>query len=82
MPVSATKLTSCLSLGFPVLDTVFPGFELGDFAVLNGNISSFGVAKRVSSLTCAISAVVQVMPCTFLKARGDMPLCFLNARIR
>jgi len=30
-----------LSLGFPKLDNVFPGFELGDFAVLHGNAASF-----------------------------------------
>jgi hypothetical protein len=30
-----------LSLGFSTLDYVFPGFELGDFAVLRGNAASF-----------------------------------------
>jgi hypothetical protein len=29
-----------LSLGFPTLDEVFPGFELGDFVVLHGNAAS------------------------------------------
>ena len=38
--LSANKLR-CLSLGFPTLDNVFPGFELGDFAVLQGNAASF-----------------------------------------
>ena len=37
----ATKVTQRLSFGFPALDTVFPGFELGDFVVLDGNIASF-----------------------------------------
>lgn len=30
-----------LSLGFPMLDDVFTGFELGDFVVIRGNAASF-----------------------------------------
>jgi hypothetical protein len=30
-----------LSLGFPTLDDVFTGFELGDFVVIRGNATSF-----------------------------------------
>lgn len=41
MPVSPTKITNRLSFGFPALDKVFSGFELGDFAVLDGNMASF-----------------------------------------
>ena len=37
--LSADKLRR-LSLGFPTLDDVFPGFELGDLAVLQGNAAS------------------------------------------
>ena len=37
--LSADKLRR-LSLGFPTLDDVFPGFELGDFIVLQGNAAS------------------------------------------
>lgn len=38
--LSANKLRR-LSLGLPILDDVFPGFELGDFAVLQGDAASF-----------------------------------------
>ena len=38
--LSADKLR-CLSLGLPTLDDVFPGFELGDFVVLQGNAASW-----------------------------------------
>lgn len=38
--LSANRLR-CLSLGFPTLDDVFPGFELGDFVVLRGSAASF-----------------------------------------
>lgn len=30
-----------LSLGFPILDDVFTGFEPGDFVVIRGNAASF-----------------------------------------
>jgi len=41
MSILSTKKLRRLSLGFPTLDDVFPGFELGDFAVLRGNAASF-----------------------------------------
>src|SRR4030043_930546 len=37
--LSSNKLRP-LSLGFPTLDEVFPGFEPGDFTVLQGNVAS------------------------------------------
>jgi hypothetical protein len=37
--LSSNKLRP-LSLGFPTLDDVFPGFEPGDFTVLQGNVAS------------------------------------------
>jgi hypothetical protein len=37
--LSSSKLGP-LSLGFPTLDDVFPGFEPGDFTVLQGNVAS------------------------------------------
>jgi hypothetical protein len=37
--LSSSKLGP-LSLGFPMLDDVFPGFEPGDFTVLQGNVAS------------------------------------------
>ena len=41
MSILSVNKLRCLSLGFPTLDDVFPGFELGDFAVLQGNAASF-----------------------------------------
>ncbi len=41
MFVLATKVVRPLSLGFNAVDEVFPGFELGDLAVLRGNAASF-----------------------------------------
>jgi hypothetical protein len=38
--LSANKLRR-LSLGFPRVDSAFPGFELGDFVALRGNAASF-----------------------------------------
>jgi hypothetical protein len=40
MSILSTNKPRPLSLGFPTLDDVFPGFELGDFAVLHGNVAS------------------------------------------
>ncbi len=40
MSVLSTSKLRRLPLGFPTLDTVFPGFELGDIAVLHGNAAS------------------------------------------
>ncbi len=37
MSVLSTEKVSRLSLGVSVLDDVFPGFELGDFVVLQGH---------------------------------------------
>lgn len=41
MSVLSAEKVRRLSLGVPVLDEVFPGFELGDFAVLHGDAASF-----------------------------------------
>lgn len=41
MSVLSAEKVRRLSLGVPVLDDVFPGFELGDFAVLHGDAASF-----------------------------------------
>jgi hypothetical protein len=41
MSVLSMKGVRRLSLGFPVLNDVFPGLELGDFAVLHGSGVSF-----------------------------------------
>jgi len=41
MSVLSMKEVRRLSLGFPVLDDVFPGLEFGDFAVLHGSGVSF-----------------------------------------
>lgn len=41
MPVLSAEKTRCLSLGVPVLDDIFPGFEPGDFVVLQGGHVSF-----------------------------------------
>jgi len=41
LSVLAAEKVRRLSLGVPVLDDVFPGFELGDFAVLYGHAVSF-----------------------------------------
>jgi len=41
MSILSTNNLRRLSLGFPTVDDVFPGFELGDFAVLRGNAASF-----------------------------------------
>jgi hypothetical protein len=41
LPVLSTKRVRRLSLGVPVVDDVFPGFEAGDFAVLYGDRISF-----------------------------------------
>jgi hypothetical protein len=41
LPVLPAEKVKRLSLGVPVLDNVFPGFELGDFAVLHGDSVSF-----------------------------------------
>jgi hypothetical protein len=51
--LSANKLRP-LSLGFPMLDVAFPGFEIGDFIVLQGNIAS--------SLASVLSVRAQ-LPC-------------------
>jgi hypothetical protein len=51
LPVSKLRR---LSLGFPTLDSVFPGFELGDFAVLRGNAAPF--------LSFALSVRAQLSP--------------------
>ncbi len=51
--LSANKLRR-LSLGLPALDDVFPGFELGDFAVLCGNAVAF--------LSFALSVRAQFSP--------------------
>jgi hypothetical protein len=39
--VLPAKKVRCLSLGVPVLNEVFPGFELGDLAILRGSAASF-----------------------------------------
>lgn len=41
LPVLLTESVRRLSLGVPVVDDVFPGFEGGDFGVLYGNGVSF-----------------------------------------
>ncbi|MGC8896573.1 MAG: hypothetical protein ACP5LB_07430 [Candidatus Bathyarchaeia archaeon] len=41
MPVLSADRVRRLSLGVPVVDAVFPGFEVGDFAVLYGDRASF-----------------------------------------
>jgi hypothetical protein len=41
LPVLSTRKVRYLSLGFPELNDVFPGFRLGDFAVLHGHNASF-----------------------------------------
>jgi hypothetical protein len=41
MSILSTKQLRRLSLGFPTLDEVFTGFELGDFAVTQGNAAPF-----------------------------------------
>jgi hypothetical protein len=41
MSILSTSKFRRLSLGFPTLNDVFPGFELGDFVVLRGNAASF-----------------------------------------
>ncbi|MBS7614944.1 hypothetical protein KEJ18_04355 [Candidatus Bathyarchaeota archaeon] len=41
MSVLSAERVRRLSLGVPVLDDVFPGFEVGDFAVLHGDAVSF-----------------------------------------
>ena len=41
MSVLSMKEVRRLSLGFPLLDDVFPGLEFGDFAVLHGSSVSF-----------------------------------------
>jgi hypothetical protein len=41
MSILSTNNLRRLSLGFSTLDDGFPGFELGDFAVLRGNAASF-----------------------------------------
>lgn len=41
MSVLSTNTLRRLSLGFPTLDHVFPGFEAGDFVVLRGNAASY-----------------------------------------
>jgi hypothetical protein len=41
MSVLAAKKIRPVSLGFTLLDYMFPGFEFGDFAVLHGNAASF-----------------------------------------
>jgi hypothetical protein len=49
--LSAEKVRR-LSLGVPVLDEVFPGFELGDFAVLHGDAAAF--ISFVLSVCCQL----------------------------
>jgi hypothetical protein len=39
--VLSAKKARRLSLGVPVLDDIFPGFESGDFVVLHGSNASF-----------------------------------------
>lgn len=41
MSILSTKKLRRLSLGFPTLDDAFTGFELGDFAVTQGNAAPF-----------------------------------------
>lgn len=41
MPVLSAERVRRLSLGVPVVDDVFPGFEAGDFAVIYGDRVSF-----------------------------------------
>lgn len=41
MSILSVNRLRCLSLGFPMLDDVFPGFEFGDLVVLQGNAASF-----------------------------------------
>jgi hypothetical protein len=41
LPVLSTERVRRLSLGVPVVDNIFPGFEAGDFAVLYGDRVSF-----------------------------------------
>jgi len=41
LPVLSTEGVRRLSLGVPAVDNVFPGFEVGDFAVLYGHRISF-----------------------------------------
>ena len=52
MSVLSAEKVRRLSLGVPVLDEVFPGFELGDFAVLHGDAASF--ISFVLSVRCQL----------------------------
>lgn len=52
MSVLSAEKVRRLSLGVPVLDEVFPGFELGDFAVLHGDDASF--ISFVLSVRCQL----------------------------
>jgi len=40
LPILSTKTVARLPLGLPLVDDVFPGFELGDFAVIHGATSN------------------------------------------
>ena len=40
LSAASSRNVVCLSLGIQVVDEVFPGFELGDFAVLHGSASN------------------------------------------
>ena len=52
MSVLSAKKARRLSLGVPVLDDVFPDFELGDFAVLHGHAARF--VTFVLSVRCQL----------------------------
>lgn len=52
MSILSVRRVRCLSLGVQVLDDVFPGFKLGDFAVLHGHASAF--MSFVLSVRCQL----------------------------
>jgi hypothetical protein len=52
LSVLSSEKVRRLSLGVPVLDKIFPGFELGDFAVLHGGTASF--MSFVLSIRCQL----------------------------
>jgi len=52
LSVLSAEKVRYLSLGVSVLDEIFPGFELGDFAVLHGHTASF--MSFVLSVRCQL----------------------------
>lgn len=52
--ILSVKKIRHLSLGVPALDEVFPGFELGDFAVLHGHAAPY--ISHVLSVRCHLQS--------------------------